>query len=45
MCGDSGAVMQDFVDDIKAAVRSGGLAFPAPSALKMDLPPDLDWSV
>ena len=42
---DSGAVMQDFVDDIKAAVRSGGLAFPAPSALKMDLPPDLDWSV
>jgi 1,2-phenylacetyl-CoA epoxidase catalytic subunit len=41
---DSGACMQDFVDDIKPAVRASGLRFPPPAALSMELPPDLDWS-
>jgi 1,2-phenylacetyl-CoA epoxidase catalytic subunit len=42
---DSGAVMQDFVNDIKPAVRASGLEFPAPEALRMELPSDLDWSL
>lgn len=42
---DSGEVMQDFLDDIKPAVRAGGLRFPAPTALNMDFPPELDWSL
>ncbi|HJZ86826.1 MAG TPA: Phenylacetic acid catabolic protein [Polyangia bacterium] len=41
---DSGAVMQDFVTDIKPAVRAGGLAFPPPARLEMELP-ELDWSL
>jgi ring-1,2-phenylacetyl-CoA epoxidase subunit PaaA len=41
---DSGEVMQDFLDDIKGAVRAGGLRFPDPATLGMDLPADLDWS-
>jgi ring-1,2-phenylacetyl-CoA epoxidase subunit PaaA len=42
---DSGLVMQDFVNDIKTAVRSSKLRFPEPGALQMELPPALDWSV
>ena len=42
---DSGAVMQDFVNDIKPAVRASALVFPPPDALKMELPPELDWSL
>ena len=42
---DSGEVMQDFLNDIKPAVRSAGLRFPAPKSLGMDLPSALDWSV
>ena len=41
---DSGAVMQDFVDDIKPAVRACGLAFPPPERLGMELPAELNWS-
>ncbi len=42
---DSGAVMQDFVDDIKGAVRSCGLQFPEPAAIGLECPDDLDWSL
>jgi 1,2-phenylacetyl-CoA epoxidase catalytic subunit len=42
---DSGAVMQDFLDDIKPAVRSCGLRFPEPAALGMEFPAELDWSI
>jgi 1,2-phenylacetyl-CoA epoxidase catalytic subunit len=40
---DSGECMKDFVDDIREAVRAGGLRFPDPAGLKMELPPDIDW--
>lgn len=42
---DSGAVMQDFVDDIKPAVKACGLVFPSPSELALELPPSLDLSL
>lgn len=42
---DSGEVMQDFINDIKPAVKASGLRFPEPSRLEMELPPDLDWSL
>jgi hypothetical protein len=42
---DSGAVMQDFVNDIKGAVRSCGLRFPDPAAIGLECPDDLDWSL
>ncbi len=42
---DSGLVMQDFVNDIKAAVRASKLAFPKAEALQMELPGSLDWSL
>ena len=42
---DSGAVMQDFVDDIKGAVRACGLRFPAPAAVGLECPPGLDWAL
>lgn len=41
---DSGAVMQDFLDDIKPAMRASGLSFPDPAALDMELP-TLDWTL
>jgi 1,2-phenylacetyl-CoA epoxidase catalytic subunit len=41
---DSGEVMQDFLNDIKPAVKAAGLRFPAPAALGMDLPASLNWS-
>jgi 1,2-phenylacetyl-CoA epoxidase catalytic subunit len=40
---DSGACMQDFIDDIRGAVRAAGLRFPEPASLKMELPGDLRW--
>lgn len=40
---DSGACMQDFVSDIRPAVKASGLRFPEPAALKMELPGDLEW--
>jgi 1,2-phenylacetyl-CoA epoxidase catalytic subunit len=42
---DSGECMKDFVDDIRPAVKSSGLRFPAPDALRMELPDDIDWTV
>lgn len=42
---DSGEVMQDFLNDIKPAVRSSGLAFPPPGRLDMELPGSLDWRI
>ncbi len=40
---DSGEVMQDFLNDIKPAVRASGLVFPPPPTLDMELPDSLDW--
>jgi len=42
---DSGEVMQDFVTDIKPAVRAGGLRFPKPEAIGLVAPDALDWSL
>lgn len=42
---DSGAVMQDFVNDIKPAVRECGLSFPDPKAIGLEVPAGLDFSL
>ena len=42
---DSGAVMQDFLDDIKPAVKASGLRFPTPAEMRLDVPTTLDWSL
>jgi 1,2-phenylacetyl-CoA epoxidase catalytic subunit len=42
---DSAACMKDFVDDIRPAVKTSGLRFPDPAALRMELPGDIDWTV
>jgi 1,2-phenylacetyl-CoA epoxidase catalytic subunit len=42
---DSAAVMQDFINDIKPAVRDAGLVFPAPASLGVETPETLDWRV
>jgi 1,2-phenylacetyl-CoA epoxidase catalytic subunit len=42
---DSGEVMQDFMDDIKPAVRACGLRFPRPEDIGLDTPAGLDWSL
>jgi len=42
---DSGAVMQDFIDDIKPAVVACGVVFPDPQSIGLDCPKDLNWSV
>ncbi|MCZ6603129.1 MAG: phenylacetate-CoA oxygenase subunit PaaI [Planctomycetota bacterium] len=42
---DSGEVMQDFLNDIKPAVRNCSLQFPDPATLEMEFPDDLDWSL
>jgi 1,2-phenylacetyl-CoA epoxidase catalytic subunit len=39
---DSAECMKDFVADIRPAVQAGGLRFPSPEALAMELPPDLE---
>lgn len=39
---DSGLVMQDFIRDIKPAVKACGLRFPSAAELQMELPADLD---
>jgi 1,2-phenylacetyl-CoA epoxidase catalytic subunit len=41
---DSGECMKDFIRDIRPAVTAGGLQFPSPERLALELPPDLDWS-
>ena len=42
---DSGAVMQDYLDDIKPAVKACGLTFPAPEELGLEVPASVDWSL
>ena len=42
---DSGAVMQDFLNDIKPAVKACGLVFPKPEAMGLEMPADIDWSL
>jgi 1,2-phenylacetyl-CoA epoxidase catalytic subunit len=42
---DSGACMQDFIDDIKPAVKASGLVFPPAERLEMELPANLDWKI
>ncbi len=42
---DSGECMKDFVADVRPAVKAAGLRFPEPTALRMELPADIDWSV
>jgi hypothetical protein len=37
--------MQDFVSDIKPAVKACGLTFPDPSAIGLECPPGLVWSL
>jgi 1,2-phenylacetyl-CoA epoxidase catalytic subunit len=41
---DSGEVMQDFIRDIKPAMRASGLKFPPPATLSLELPQKLDWT-
>ena len=42
---DSGEVMQDFINDVKPAVRASGLRFPPQEELGLEMPPSLDWSL
>jgi 1,2-phenylacetyl-CoA epoxidase catalytic subunit len=42
---DSGDVMQDFVDDIKPAVKACGLRFPEPAAIGVVCPEELSFSL
>ena len=42
---DSGEVMQDFLNDIKPAVKACGLVFPKPEAIGLEVPAGLDWSL
>ena len=42
---DSGEVMQDYLDDIKPAVKACGLTFPMPVELGLEMPATLDWSL
>jgi 1,2-phenylacetyl-CoA epoxidase catalytic subunit len=42
---DSGAVMQDFLDDIKPAVVACGLRFPDPREIGLEAPETLRWSL
>lgn len=42
---DSGAVMQDFVNDIKPAVKASGLVFPDPKKIGLVVPDSLDFSL
>jgi 1,2-phenylacetyl-CoA epoxidase catalytic subunit len=42
---DSGAVMQDFVDDIKPAVKACGLLFPEPRSIGLECPETMSWSL
>ena len=42
---DSGAVIQDYLNDIKPAVKACRLTFPTPAEMKLDMPDTLDWSL
>ncbi len=41
---DSGAVMADFVNDIRSAVKACGLSFPRPEAIGLQVPTSIDWT-
>lgn len=40
---DPGAVMQDFVDDVRPIIVAAGLTWPVPETLDLQLPPALRW--
>jgi len=42
---DSGEVMQDFVDDIKPAVKACGLRFPEPASIGLECPATMSLSL
>lgn len=42
---DSGEVMQDYLDDIKLAVKACGLVFPPPREMGLEMPDSIDWSL
>lgn len=42
---DSGAVMHDFINDIRADVKAAGLQWPAPTEIGVEMPTDIDWSL
>jgi 1,2-phenylacetyl-CoA epoxidase catalytic subunit len=42
---DSGEVMQDYLDDIKPAVKACGLTFPSAEALGLEMPDWINWSL
>ena len=42
---DAGEVMKAYIMDLKPAMRASGLCFPAPAALDLEMPPDIDWSL
>jgi 1,2-phenylacetyl-CoA epoxidase catalytic subunit len=42
---DSGEVMQDYLNDIKPAVKACALVFPTAGELRLDMPASLDWSL
>jgi 1,2-phenylacetyl-CoA epoxidase catalytic subunit len=42
---DSAGVMQDYLNDIKPAVKACGLVFPTPGELGLVMPDTLDWSL
>lgn len=42
---DSGEVMQDYLDDIKPAMKACGLVFPTTTALGLEMPEWIDWSL
>jgi 1,2-phenylacetyl-CoA epoxidase catalytic subunit len=42
---DSGEVMQDYLDDIKPAVKACALRFPTAHALGLEMPASIDWSL
>jgi ring-1,2-phenylacetyl-CoA epoxidase subunit PaaA len=42
---DSGDVMQDYLDDIKPAVKACGLVFPTAAGLGLEMPSTIDWSL
>ena len=42
---DSGAVMQDFLNDIKPAVKACKVRFPDPKAIGLECPAGLNWTL
>jgi 1,2-phenylacetyl-CoA epoxidase catalytic subunit len=42
---DSGAVIKDFIDDIRADVKASGLSWPPMAEIGVELPSDIDWTL